>query len=152
MITQARHWHWRILIAAAMQIQRLPTTLMLQYYHHIRHFLNKAHFKSIFGLTFMEFDDIHHALQLPEPVQMPLETAMLMLLAWLRGSRLQSLEGQFGWSYSRISHIVHHMSTYIHGRWCHLLNITSPCHQLVVPWHLDYYAVVIKRHTCMPNF
>ncbi|SPO30479.1 uncharacterized protein UTRI_05218 [Ustilago trichophora] len=148
----------RILAVLSVLGRRAPTRLAAQHYHHIQAQLDDVHFKSTFGLTISEFEAIHHALRLPDPVRTSVndvsdsKTALLMLLAWLRGSRLRSLEGQFGWSHSRSSRIIHQVSEFIHRRWCHLLDVTSARHRLLSPRRLDYYAAAIERKTRLPQF
>jgi len=120
--------------------------------------MDEAHFKSTFGFTIVEFEHIHHALRLPDPVRtrekdrLDSKTALLMYLAWLRGSRLLSLEGQFGWSAGRCSRFNHHVSQYIFRRWGHLIDVSSPRHRLLTADRLDVYAAAIERKTGFPGF
>ena len=88
--TTASRNHQRQLLAVAAAItQSAPTNFFQDGYAQIIERLNDVHFKSMFGFTVSEFDAIHHALCLPEPVQtsehdtIDSKTAMLMLLAWL---------------------------------------------------------------------
>lgn len=120
--------------------------------------LDDVHFKSTFGLTVREFNDIHYALRLPEPVQteqwdaVESKTALLMVLAYLRSSRLRLLKGQFGWSNSWTSRVVWAVYNAIEDRWFKLLNVTSDRHRLLEPQHLDYYAAALQQKTCYPSF
>lgn len=146
------------LAVASVLLRRPPKVLTPQTFDHIQALLDDVHFKPMFGLAISEFQAIHHVLQLPKPVCMTVKdvidsrTVFLMLLAWLRGSRQQALEGQFGWSQGRTSRVIHHISAFFSRRWCYLLNVCSPCHCLTQPRRLDYYAAAIKRKTHMPLF
>ena len=152
-----KHKKW-LLVAMAVLSQQPPTQLNPQSFTQIATHLDDVHFKSTVGLTISKFQSIHHALRLPDPVRTAVKdiidskTALLMLLAWLRGSQLQLLEGQFGWSHSHISWFVHHLSKHIFKRWCYLLDVTSSKRHVLQPWHLDIYAAAIKHKTSFPVF
>lgn len=157
-VTASRNCQRQLLAVATTVTQSAPTNFFPDGYAQIIERLNDIHFKSMFGFTVSEFDAIHHALHLPEPVRtsecdtIDSKTAMLMLLAWLQGSHLRALEGQFGWGHSHSSRIIHHLSAHIYCHWGHLLDVTSGRHCLMVPQCLDYLAVAIERKTGLPSF
>lgn len=148
---ESRRLRRRLLFLSLMR--NPPTKLKPQLFRHLAVRLDDSHFQSIFGYTIRHFEAIHDALQLPDPVRttskdiIESKTAFLMLLAWLKGSMLRSLEGLFGWSVPRLSRIIRHISSWIHRRWNHLLDVTSPRHHILNPRRLDYYAAAIKRKT-----
>jgi hypothetical protein len=111
------------------------------------------HFKADFGFDVIEFNAIHAALALPHVVKtaahdrIDSKTALLMVLAYLRGRTLSSLEDQYGWSLSRVSRVHRATCGIILQRWAHLLDVTSSRHVLLGPQRLEYYVEAIKRRT-----
>lgn len=158
--TIARAWRRRIqLLMMVSAVSRAPPTRLNPHgFNNIVQQLDDIHFKTTFGLTVREFNDIHNALQLPEPVQttqrdaVESKTALLMVLAYLWGARQRSLEGQFGWSHSRSSQVIRATCQAIEDCWFKLLDVTSDRHRLLKPRRLDYYAAAIQRKTGYPSF
>jgi len=100
-----------ITLIAAMQ-QAPPTNLKPQTYTIIKRQLNDAHFLANTGFTFTQFEAIHHALKVPNPVQtheqdcVDSKTTFFLLCCFFQGQSLQSLEGQYGFAHSAISRLV----------------------------------------------
>ncbi len=156
--SSAEEQRHRLHIALLGLVRSPPTKLRPQTYAQISSLLDNVHFKSMFGFTISEFESIHSALRLPDPVRassnnvVDSKTGLLMLLAWLRGALLRTLEGQFGWGTARTSMTVSYICDRVYLCWGHLLDVMSVRHHMMNPRRLDNYAAAIKRKTKMPGF
>lgn len=116
-----------------------PTNLQVLTYTSLKQALDKIHFHADTGFTFAQFDAIHYALKIPNPVQtcaqdcVDSKTVFFLLCAWLRNQSLWPLKGQYGHSFGAISRLICHLSSWIHQQWGHLVDIKSDKHRLVSP-------------------
>ena len=148
-------WSLRLMVLTEALLERPVVRLMrpASLFLNISRTLGQDHFKADFGLDLQEFNAIHDALQLPQMIlsrsydRVDSKTALLMVLAYLRGRTLDSLEGQYGWSRARVSRVHRATCKLILKRWRHLLNVTSRHHALLRPQRLEYYAAAVKRCT-----
>ena len=141
----------------ALMTSRPRTCLRPRTYASIISSPNNDHFHANTGYTISQFEAIHHALKLPDPVRTHMQdcvdskTAFFMLCAWLRNRLLRSLEGQYGWSHSRISRVVRHLTGWIYRQWGYLLDVQSPKHSIALLRRLDHYAAAVNRKFGLPR-
>ncbi|CCF50362.1 hypothetical protein NDA11_000178 [Ustilago hordei] len=144
------------LIAASQRAP--PTNLKARRYSRIKRELDQSHFLGDTGFTLAQFEAIHDALEIPNPVRtreqdcVDSKSSFFLLCAFFRNRSLRSLEGQYGWSHSVISRVVRHLSRWIYRRWCHLLDVQSTRHRLVCPRKLEEYAAAVQRKFKLPRF
>ena len=127
-------------------------------YDEIAASIDEAQWKADFGMTIHEFNAIHAALKLPVVIKTNVrdkvdsKTALLMVMGFLRGRMLNSLEGQYQWSASRISRIHRATVDIIVREWSHLLDVTSTRHHLLSRERLTTYAQAIESKTRLGLF
>lgn len=113
--------------------------------------MSDRHFKDNFGLIRGEFEQIHEALQLPQPVRTVYKDvedsriALLMLLAYLRGRSVKGLESQFGWSAARVSRIRLEVGELLLEKWGQRLDPRQCGETLLCKQNLQRYAQSIYK-------
>ncbi|PWY97768.1 hypothetical protein BCV70DRAFT_166387 [Testicularia cyperi] len=112
--------------------------------------MSDEHFQDNFGINHTEFDQIHKALKLPPLIKTDVQdsedscTALLMLLAYLRGRTICGLESQYGWSKSRISRVRAKIVELILQKWGHLLDVRMCGNTLLSKDNLQTYTEQIR--------
>lgn len=116
--------------------------------------MSEVTFKSEFRFTQVEFAAIHSAMAFPEYFytserdRISSKLGFLMLLMFLGGARVRSIQARMGCSYGRVSRVVQHVSQWIHDKWAHLLDFqgSEQPGRLLSPERLDFYSKVNKRN------
>ncbi|SOV07991.1 uncharacterized protein UDID_17254 [Ustilago sp. UG-2017a] len=117
--------HFITLIAASQRAP--PTNLEPRRYSRINRELDQSHFLGDTGFAFTQFEAIHDALKIPNPVRTREQDCVdskssFFLLRW------------------------------IYRRWDHLLDVQSTRHRLVCPRKLEEYAAAVQRKFKLPRF